>query len=623
MKLWIRIMNWMETKLGVWVSHLFVIGTFALLDIWLRVVTRWIGAYSIYELPPNLFTLLWSTVLTTIITAIPSRKWGRIFYGVVYYFFSIYAVVQYGAYLILGKFLYVSDFMFAGEGADYASWGVNLLTPAFLLQIVALLLLGILGILLFPSHARRGIPGYVIRLMTVVLCVIAMIPIPRLYGDAEGGDRWDGFSNLALEYARFANPNTDLELTGIYQYLFRDVQIQLGRNFKDYSAENEMIDAYFGQEKVHTENQMTGILEGKNIIVVMMETMDDWMITPDDTPTIYTMMSDGINFTNFFTPEYSSGYTFNTEFAFNTSIYPYTNGNTAYSLVRNHFTNSIASLLSDAGYTTNSYHEGKADFYNRGQMHKAWGYEQYHSYQDYPCPDVDYLDDRFLTTCDALYADLVSQDPFYSFVISYSPHLPYTDDDPLTQTALALYPQYDVQDNREVAILRAKARITDDMFAQLLARLEADGLLEDTVIVGFGDHYAYGLSDQEQLQKLSEEAGSSILERVPAFIYCAGCDLSADVDKVMQITDLAPTIMNLVGLEVPTEIMGSDIFDENYEGHVIFANGSWLTSTTYVKDGIIKWNNGMNEEEIAKMNANVQQIYQINDAILDSDYYAD
>ena len=95
-----------------------------------------------------------------------------------------------------------------------------------------------------------------------------------------------------------------------------------------------------------------------------------------------------------------------------------------------------------------------------------------------------------------------------------------------------------------------------------------------------------------------------------------------DVDKTMQITDLAPTIMNLFGLEVPHEILGQDIFDETYKGYTIFTNGTWLTNTAYIKNSIVQWNHGMKEEKIREMNAFVQQVYQVNDAILDSDYYA-
>ena len=79
--------------------------------------------------------------------------------------------------------------------------------------------------------------------------------------------------------------------------------------------------------------------------------------------------------------------------------------------------------------------------------------------------------------------------------------------------------------------------------------------------------------------------------------------------------------MNLFGIDVSTEIMGQDIFDENYVGYAIFPNGTWLTNSTYVKNGVVQWNYDMSKEEIAEMNAYVQQVYEINDAILDSDYY--
>lgn len=608
-----------KTKLKNAVGLLYAVCAFGILDVWLRVVTRWIGAYSIYELAPNLFTLLWAVLLAALVTVIPSRRAGRIVYGVIYYVCMVYAVVQYGAYLILGRFLYLSDFLYAGEGADYASWVISLLTPAFLAQVLGLTAVGAVGIVLFPER-RNGKWAVAARVGTAALCLVGMTLVPGLYGSTDAEDQWDDFLNPAFEYQQFTNANFDMELTGMYQYFARDIQVQLarGENREEAAA---LVDEFFADRTAHTENEMTGLLAGKNLIVVMMETMDDWLITQEDTPTLYRMMSEGINFSNLYAPQYSNGYTFNTEFAFNTSVYPYSNGNVAYSLLGNDFSNSIANRFALGGYAVNSYHVGLANFYNRGLMHEAWGYERYHSYQDYGYDGLSPHDDRYLVECDELYGDLVQEEPFFSFVISYSGHLPYTNDDELTQTALALYPQYDVAEDREVNILRAKVRLTDDMFTGLLERLEADGLLEDTVIVCYGDHYAYGITDEEKLLALSEDAGSSILEKTPAFIYCAGMELSMEVDKVMQITDLAPTILNLFGLEVPKRIMGQDIFDEGYAGYVIFSGSSWLTETTYMKNGVIQWNNGMTQDQIAQMNAYVQQVHQVNDAILDADYY--
>lgn len=605
---------------GQLLCTLYIVFSFCVPDLWLRVVTRWIGAYSIYALAPNLFTLLWACVLTAFVTMFPSRRTGKIVYSVLYAIFMIYAAVQYGGYLILGKFLYVSDFLLAGEGADYASWVVDVLTPEYLLQILMLAMVGSLGIAVFPEqHAPRR-TAFAVRIAAIMLCLVCMLPIPRLlYKDtsAEG----NVFQNPALEYERFINPNFDVELTGMYQFLVRDIQVRVKKATKDYSAEIAMIDAFFDRRAPHEENALTGVFEGKNVIVVMMESLDDWLITPEDTPTIHRMMSESISFTHMYTPSYSGGYTFNTEFAFNTAVYPYTNGNAAYTLQRNHFDCSIANRFSDAGYVVRSFHEGKSDYYNRGQMHVSLGYERYYSYQDYPEEAVSVYDDRFLVESDGIYNQLVGDQPFCSFVITYSPHLPYTAEEEYAQNALALYPQYLEETDREVGILRAKTRLTDEMFAGLLDRLEADGLLEDTVIVGFADHYTYGLADQELLRRYSMEAGSPILERTPAFIYCAGSNLSMEMDKVMQTTDLAPTIMNLFGLEVPKCVMGQDVFDANYEGYAIFTGGTWVTNTTYVKAGQVIWNNGMSDAQIAAMNAYVQQVYQINDAILDSDYY--
>ena len=85
--------------------------------------------------------------------------------------------------------------------------------------------------------------------------------------------------------------------------------------------------------------------------------------------------------------------------------------------------------------------------------------------------------------------------------------------------------------------------------------------------------------------------------------------------------DLLPTLANLFGLEVP-KTMGRDAFDPAYTGYAIFPDGSWLNGTTYVENGEIVWNQGMTEEEIEEMTAYAYRFQEINDAILDTDYYA-
>ena len=80
---------------------------------------------------------------------------------------------------------------------------------------------------------------------------------------------------------------------------------------------------------------MTGLLKGKNVVLVLMESMDDWMIG-DHTPTITKLMSEGVNFTNFYTPVYGGIRTFNTEFCINTGSFLSSQGGYAFDYVTNH-----------------------------------------------------------------------------------------------------------------------------------------------------------------------------------------------------------------------------------------------------------------------------------------------
>lgn len=598
---------------------IYMVASFGIIDVWLRITTRWMGYYSIFEIPPNLFTLSWSVLLTCLLYCIPKVRVRKVVYGICYYIFLIYAVVQYGSYLILGRILYISDFMLAKEGTDYSSFIASFLNLSMVIQIVLLICTGMIGVVIIPNLENGKWKNKIYYILGILTAIIVVGTTPNLYGKRNA--EWDDFVNPAFEYKQFTNSCFDLELTGMYQFIARDLLLKFEKMNQDYTSVYEEIDQYFEKRPNHQENTYTGKYKGKNVIFVMMESMDDWLISSEDTPTISYMMEHGVNFTNFYTPDYSTGYTFNTEFASNTGIYPYSNGNVAYSLSKNRYSNSIANTFYSAGYSVNSFHCGSAAFYNRGAMHEAWGYEKYHSYTDYESEDVSIHNDIFLTESNELYSDLIADSPFFSFVITYSPHLPYTEEDEVFQEAVKQYPEYAEGEVNEEDVIRAKAKLTDDMFEALLKQLEQDGILEDTVIVAFADHYAFGLNNKEFLQEVSEEAGNSILENTPAFIYCAANETSVQVDKVMQTVDLVPTVANLCGIEVSHEIMGSDIFDENYPGYAIFPNNTWITEQAYMKDGTMIWNNGMREDDISRMKEYVQETYQVNDGILDSDYY--
>ena len=598
----------------------FIMLSFFLMDYGLKTIFKDNLNFKDYFYTSNLFTLCWILIFISILSFF-SGKAGKIAYGILYFCWAAYIIIQRGYYLIFDNFLYLGDFSYSGEGAHYAGFVKEIIDLSFIIFILSTIIIGIIGIFIFPSFKLKKRLVY-LKIVPAVAGVFGLFAIPSIcYGKGNDFKDWNAWQSPAYEYNKFTSSVSDMELTGAYQYVARDIQLKIKNKIrKDDESKIAEIENYFNGREDKKPNEMTGIFEGKNVIIVMLESLDDWIINEENTPTIWNMMHEGINFTNMHTPLYTVGCTFNTEFSFNTGNFPYSNGVTAQVLSDNSFGEALANLFSEKGYTANSFHKGSPEFYKRGIMHEAFGYKKYNSYLDFSDDEKSAEFDTFLPQSDELYNIMTENKPFMDFIITYSAHLPYDKSNHLSEYALKKYPQYD-KSNRpyDLNAICAQARITDDMFSQLIDRLDKDNILDDTVIIGFADHYSYGITDEDVLNELTKAEGSDIKEKTPAFIYCRGYD-NVENSKVIQTIDLLPTISNLFNLDCP-KVLGRDAFDEDYSGYAIFSNNRWLTNEAYFADGEIKYNSSMTQEEIDEMNGFVQQFYKINDFILDTDYY--
>ena len=140
------------------------------------------------------------------------------------------------------------------------------------------------------------------------------------------------------------------------------------------------------------------------------------------------------------------------------------------------------------------------------------------------------------------------------------------------------------------------------------------------MIVGYADHYCYGISNKDLVRQLSAEKGSNILEKTPLFIWYKGCT-PQQVTKTCQTIDFLPTIANMYGIDLNGKVLGNDVFNSNYDGLAIFPNGTWISSETYIRNGEIINHGNMTNEEIIQTNEYIKEFYEINEAILESDYY--
>ena len=589
---------------------------------------------------PAIFGLLWSMLLTGVLGLLPGVA-ARVVYGVVYFLSAVYVGFQTGYYLLFQEMLWLSDFRYASEGADYAD--VLLTYPVFWWVGIFLTIgQGVLILWKFPRW-KSTLLKVVFSLAVMAAAVFGMTRLPPMLFEADekiqyaGSDYGRAKSSQAV-YENMFNTHRLYRLCGAYHTLAKDLYREYLYPLTPAHARarhqaEQTIETYFAQREDSGTNAMTGLLKGKHVLLVLMESMDDWMIG-QHTPTLERLMGEGICFTNFYTPVYGGIRTFNSEFSVNTGSFLSSQGGYAFDYVTNAYPQSLANQLRRAGYSAKTFHYNDPAFYSRGEFSPAMGYEEYVCYSDFVTETEEkarknlLYDDQLLFDNAGLKAEFFRQgQPNLNFVITRSAHLSYKYNEVLSYWGLKQYPQYrGLTGNEETDCAYLKAKLVDDLFARMLEELESAGQLQDTVIIGVTDHYTYGYKNLEVLYELSGTEEKLLLEKTPCFLWSSNLE-AMEVDKILNTSDLLPTLLNLLGVESPYDYIGRDAFDETYPGFVPFSNGSWICEGLGydASSGKLLSLNGESRTVTAKfqkeMASEVQKFIQINNLILDADYY--
>ena len=589
---------------------------------------------------PILFGLCWSGLLSAVVFLLPGVV-SRIFYGVSYFLSAVYAGFQTGYYLLFSEMMWLSDFRYAAEGADYAEVLLSY-TLGWWTGLAAIVLQGVLILWKFPVW-KRGVLKVILSAMVIAAAVFGMDALPgQIFEEDEkikyAVSDYGRSQSAQAVFENMFNTHRLYRLCGLYHTFAKDIYrnaiypLTPSHAREQENAENA-IREYFADRAEPEANEMTGLLAGKNVVLVLMESMDDWMIG-EHTPTISRLMEEGINFTSFYTPVYGGIRTFNTEFSINTGSFLSSQGGYAFDFVTNSYPQSLANQLAGAGYSAKAFHYNDPTFYSRGEFAPAMGYEEYVCYADYVTETDEkarknlLYDDLLLFDNEQLSAEFFRDGQLnLNFVITRSAHLSYKYNEVLSYWGLKKYPEYrSLTGNEETDCALLKARLVDDFFARLLQELESKGQLENTVIIGVTDHYTYGYKNMESLLELSGVEETLLLEKTPCFIWSQELE-PRDVDKVLNTSDLLPTVLNLMGISSPYVYIGRDAFDDDYDGFVPFSNGSWIGGEVAYDAAGKKYISvsgaqlTVPAEYQQRMTERVQEFIRINNLILKADYY--
>lgn len=379
---------------------------------------------------------------------------------------------------------------------------------------------------------------------------------------------------------------------------------------------------YFINQNITDKNEYTGIFEGKNLVLVMVEAFDMMAINEELTPTLYKLATEGWYFDNYYAPIYSCA-TGESEYIAETSIIPSSTVCTPNTYIDNDYTHSIFNLFNKSEYYTSSYHNWTDEFYNRTKLHANMGSQLYLDHD--PLNIINHTgwpSDLELFENSLQY--YINKDKFFTFIITSSTHFPYDYDTYLTEKYWSMVSQLPYSDNVKRYI--AKAMELDAGLEVLIKNLEDAGKLDDTVIVLFGDHHPLKMSYSEINSASSIDRLEDFnIDKLPFIIYNSASE-SLTISKTSSTFDILPTIANLFNLDYdPRYYMGVDIFSEE-ESIVIFNNGSWITdkclynSVTGSYKSLTDWE--VTDEYIENINKKVNDKFYISDKVLTLDYFS-
>ena len=409
---------------------------------------------------------------------------------------------------------------------------------------------------------------------------------------------------------------------GIYTYQINDLVTSLSPKIHSmfgYDSNAKVFREYYEENKEEKKtNQYTDIFKGKNVIVIHAESFQQFTMNlsfnnKELTPNMNKLASEGIYFSNFYAQE-SVGTSSDSEFTFNTSLTPASSGTVAINYYDREYV-TIPKLLKTQGYYTFSMHGNNGTFWNRNLLHESFGYDYFYNYtKDYNIDETIGLglsDKSFFKQSVAKIKDISKEhNNFYGTLIMLTNHTPFSYIGPFSDYSVDILEETTDSKTNEVITNTThylegttmgnylkSVHYADEAIGQFIEQLDEEGLLDNTVIVIYGDHDAkLKTSEYEYLYNFDPETQTmldvndpdyhkvdayeyELNRKVPFIIWTKDKKFNVEVKEVMGMYDVLPTLGNMLGFE-SEYALGHDMFsvDENI---VVFPDGNWLTNKMY------------------------------------------
>lgn len=434
----------------------------------------------------------------------------------------------------------------------------------------------------------------------------------------------------SVEFSRLSKQwNREFLVTkfGVYTYQLNDLFKSLDAKFNTlfgYDNAAKKFREYYDENTIKmVKNDYSNIFEGKNIVLIHAESMQNAALNQsfngnEVTPNLNRLKNEGIYFSNFYA-QASSGTSSDSEFTLSTSLLPVTNGAVAVSYWNREYESLQKMLRDQKGYNTLSFHANNGEFWNRNNFHKSLGYNTFYSKNSFKVTEENSiglgLSDKefFKQLVPILKKEYTENGKFLATTIMLSNHTPFDATDkygdfetnikeevvendaegnPVTKEVT-----YPYMEDTKLGNYFKSAHYADSALGEFIDELDEAGLLDNTVVVIYGDHdaklpksdyvrlYNYDKENDKVLDKDDENYREvdyydyELNRSVPFIIWTKDKQFNQVVNTAMGMVDITPTLCNMFGL-TPKYSLGVDIM--SVDNNVVpFPNGNWLTNDIY------------------------------------------
>ncbi len=282
-------------------------------------------------------------------------------------------------------------------------------------------------------------------------------------------------------------------------------------------------------------------------------------------------------------------------------------------LQNNYKQEEVNKILTENGYYTFSMHANTGEFWNRNNMYKSLGYDNFYERNSYTIEETigfGLSDKSFFTQAADIIEEISNTNgKFYGTIITLSNHTPFEDIDSYGYFDVSMMVDgvtYPYLEGTKLGNYFKSVHYADKQIGMFIDLLDEKGLLEDTIIIIYGDHdariskseweYYYNydylnntiLDENDPNYKKIDYYWYEVNRRTPFIIWSKDDEFKEkykkEITKVSGMIDISPTILNMLGL-YNEYALGEDLFANFEEENIVaFPNGNFITDKVYYND---------------------------------------